>query len=332
MSGSELHEDVHEGRGYLTPRVCFSVSIQILTGYSPSSRSWHSKRRRKAYKQTSWPWRFNVMYDVHARTDWHRHQRREKPRIPFHVNQFEDPIPTLFKKILSILEENSLNDGKQWGLLEMYSLERGWGGMCLCVLGVGRRGLTFPRHRTCTTMNGHLPGWKRNAEKWTDSNPKQTKTLALRPTLPAVLHANRKSRSGGQASTGHWKEQPTSLSRSAAICHGDQTRGHRKKPGDGSQARRQTPPGRWGRGSNASSLYSAMVLGRRQGLGPGTRKRWVTGGHHHCAFIFWGNHIKGEKTRKKEGARHNCIETSQRPEATATSSLLLLQHWVKWKC
>ena len=235
------------------------------------------------------------MYDVHAHTNWHSHQGCEKPHTPLHFNQFEDPIPTWFKKILSILEENSLNDGSQPGLLQMCSFERGWGGMCVCVLGVGRSGLTFPRHRTCTTMNSHLPGWKRNAEKWTDSNPKQIKTLALRPTLPAVLHANRKSRSGGQASTGHWKEQPTSLFRSAAICRGDQTRGHRKKPGDGSQARRQTPPGRRGWGSDASSLHSAMGLGRKQGLGPGTRKRWVTGGHTSLCLYFQGQpHQRGE--------------------------------------
>ena len=79
-----------------------------------------------------------MMYEVPARTNRHRHQRCEKPRVPFHVNQFQDPIPTLLKKILSILEENSLNDVKQPGVLEMYSLERGWGGMCSCVLGVGR--------------------------------------------------------------------------------------------------------------------------------------------------------------------------------------------------
>lgn len=97
------------------------------------------------------------------------------------------------------------------------------------------------------------------------------KTLALRPTLPAVLHANRKTGQEGRPLLGTEKNNqllypdPLPSATGTRLTATGRSWETAAKPGDRHHL------GGGGGGSDASSLHSVMVL-RRQGLGPGTRK------------------------------------------------------------
>lgn len=115
--------------------------------------------------------------------------------------------------------------------------------------------------------------------------------------------ANRKNRSRGQASDGHWKRTTNFFIQISSHVPGNWIHSHGRTARDGSRALRQTPTGLRG-GRDASSFITSLgkwLSQENRVLVLGLRNAGSSEDLYPCIFTIWGSHIEGEKAMKKEG-------------------------------